>query len=207
MKQSDLPRGSKVSKKQKESALQRLIVSSLITCGYGHFFRIRNGATFDPVAKIFRANTAEKGIPDIIGFLKGSGQAVFIEVKFQETIENRKKITHKVKISDEQKAFLRNAHLMGCRAGIAFTMDDALAIVTQDYDAYPRHPRTWAFLDDEEAIKEKAAQYELQKEVPRKERRCPAPLAMADWREVEPRIEKSCPCQSMNSGMSEVLFA
>jgi len=151
------------SKKQKESVVQRQIVSSLIAAGFGYFFRIRNGATFDPKLKKFRSNVAEKGIVDVLGWTTHP-LPVAIEVKFVELIEQKKKITHKVAISPEQKEFLLKCHLAGGRAGIAYTVGDALAIVTNNPDEYPRHPRTWAFLSKEE-IEVKAAEYIEQKRI------------------------------------------
>jgi hypothetical protein len=151
------------SKKQAESAVQRQIVSSLIAAGFGYFFRIRNGATFDPTLRIFRSNVAEKGIVDILGWTTHP-LPVAIEVKFVQLIEQKKKITHKVAISPEQKEFLLKCHLAGGRAGIAYTVEDAIGIVTNNPDEYPRHPRTWAFLPKEE-IEVKAAEYIEQKKI------------------------------------------
>lgn len=157
------------SHKQKESALQRLIIEVLNTNHYGHYFRIRNGATFDPKAGIFRSNTAEKGISDILGWTNHNPPiAVAIEVKYFETIEKRRKVTHKVKISEEQMEFLYKLHKAGGRAGIAFTVDDALAIVFNNPEERPRHPRTWRFLPEEE-YQEKVALWEKHKDFPKNE--------------------------------------
>lgn len=145
----------KVPKKQRESTLQRQILQALNSLRFGYFFRIRNGATFDPRAGVFRANTAEKGIPDLMGWHFG-GKMVLIEVKYIEKVENRKKLIFNVRLSDEQKEFLRKAHADGCLSGVAFNLEDAIAIVKDNPHLYPRHPRTYSFLAKEE--KEKYAQ-------------------------------------------------
>lgn len=135
--------------KQTESVLQRTIVQALRKGGRGYYWRVRNGATFDPTRGIFRSNTAEKGIPDICGY-REDGKSVFIECKYLEKVENRKKLTFKVKISEEQKEFLYRAYKSGCLAGVAYNLEDAIAIVENDYERYPRHPRTFCFLSDSE---------------------------------------------------------
>lgn len=138
----------RVPKKQKESALQRDIIKALNTWGVGYFFRIRNGATFDPKVKQFRSNTAEKGIPDILGWKK-PGRMVLIEVKYLQFVENKKKLTFVVRLSDEQKVLLKKAHDDGALAGVAFTLEDAINIVHDDPFRFPRHPRTYGFMDKE----------------------------------------------------------
>lgn len=132
----------RVPKKQKESILQRDIVKALIVSQIGYFFRIRNGATFDPRAGVHRANTAEKGIPDIIG-LTAQGRFVAIEVKYLEKVEDRKKITFVVKLRDEQKSFLERVESLSGVAGVAYTVQDAIDIVQDNPLLYPRHPRTY----------------------------------------------------------------
>lgn len=151
------------SKKQKESALQRLIVSSLNAGGYGYFFRIRNGATYDPRIGRFRVNTAEKGIVDLLGWTTHP-LPVTIEVKYFETIEKKKKISHVVLVSEEQKEFLYRSYKAGNRSGIAFTVDDAIAIVTNNHELWPRHPRTWRFLPEEEYVEKVALYLKYKKE-------------------------------------------
>jgi ABC-type proline/glycine betaine transport system substrate-binding protein len=148
---------TRLSKKQAESTLQRQIVDSLKAAGFGYFFRIRNGATYDPVAKIFRSNVAEKGIVDILGWTTHP-LPVAIECKYIQFPDKKQKITHKVNISDEQKDFLLKCHSVGGRAGIAYTLEDAWAIVCNNPEMHPRHPRTYAFLSKEE-IEVKAQEY------------------------------------------------
>lgn len=136
------PFRKKAPKKQKESILQRDIIKALHVSGIGYFFRIRNGATFDPRAGIHRANTAEKGIPDIIG-ITTAGRFVAIEVKYLEKLENKKKLTFTVKISDEQKDFLEKIERLSGLSGIAFSIEDALNIARDNQILSPRHPRTY----------------------------------------------------------------
>ncbi len=135
--------------KQRETLLQKAIIESLNYSGIGYFYRIKNLGTFDPKIGRFRSNTTDKGIPDICGFLK-SARAVYIEVKFIEKIENRKKIVSKIKITQEQKDFLYRAYKSGCFAGVAFNIEDAIAIAKNDPEIHPRHPRTYQFLPDDE---------------------------------------------------------
>lgn len=145
----------KVPKKQKESILQRDIVKALLVSKVGYFFRIRNGATFDPRAGIHRANTAEKGIPDILG-LTDKGRFVAIEVKYLEKVEDRKKITFVVKLRDEQKSFLQRVESLGGVAGVAYTVQDSIDIIQDKPLIYPRHPRTYGHKE-----KEWRARYEV----------------------------------------------
>jgi len=97
---------------------------------------------------------AEKGIPDIIGYTKNANPC-FIEVKFQETLETKRKLCFAVHISKEQKDWLLTTHRMGCRAGVAFTVDDAIGIITNNWEYHPRHPRTFCFLPKEEQLEMK----------------------------------------------------
>lgn len=158
------------SKNQRESTLQRQIIKDLHRAGAGHFYRIRNGATFDPKIGKFRSNTAEPGIPDICGYTK-AGQAVFIECKFIEKVEEREKLVFPIKITEEQKDFLFRAHKAGCRAGVAFTVEDALAIALDSY-VYPRHPRTYLFLPSK-SVEEYAERYAAHKKALAEERKDP----------------------------------
>lgn len=135
--------------KQPETPLQRLIVQGLNVSGLGYFFRIRNGATWNAARGQYLSNVTEKGIPDVHGFLK-SGQAVYIEVKYIETLHKKKKLIFNVKISLEQIVWLLRAHRAGCRTGVAFCLEDAVAIAMADEKRYPRHPRTYCFLPEAE---------------------------------------------------------
>lgn len=59
-----------------------------------------------------------KGFSDLFGFRKSDGKMVFVEVK-----------TATGKVRPEQLQFLETVKKYGCLAGIARSVDDALAIV------------------------------------------------------------------------------
>lgn len=138
-------------KRQQESANQRQYVQALLMSGLGFFYRVKNMGTWDPIKKIYRKDygMALVAIPDICGYDK-FGRAVFIEVKNVQGVEKKRKAIFKCKITDEQKDFLLRAHRNGALSGVAFTLEDALAIAHNDPLRYPRHPRTWLFLDRDE---------------------------------------------------------
>lgn len=132
-------------KAQRESQDQKAWVKALnLKFQLGFFYRVKNMGTFDPVRGFFRKNQELVCIPDICGDMPGC--AVYIECKYVQGVEKKKKLCFKAKISDGQKDFLYRAHKRGCRAGVAFTLDDAIAIAASDPKRHPRHPRTWCFL-------------------------------------------------------------
>lgn len=147
-----------------------MFVRALLTTGLGFFYRVKNMGTFDPVKKIYRKDygTSLVAIPDICGYVYRTRNPnwgcpakfpitaipVYIEVKYIKDVDRKRALTFVCKITDEQKRFLLDAHKAGCRSGIAFTLEDCLAIAYCDPDRYPRHPRTWMFLPEPElAIK------------------------------------------------------
>lgn len=138
------------TKRQKESLDQKTFVKALIATGLGHFWVQKTMGTFDPVRKVFRKNTAVRGISDICGFLFKTGRAVFIEVKWVKDVDKKRKLVFKSTITDEQKEFLLRAHDGGCIAGIAFSLDDCMAIVKENDEVFPRHPRTYMFLPEKD---------------------------------------------------------
>lgn len=152
------PRG-----KQAETASVRIWVRALNQLGVGKFWRVKNTGTWDTVRKVFRKDLTTEfvAIPDICGYLH-SGRAVFIEAKYKNGVEKVRKLIFSVKITDDQKKFLLEAHKRNCFAGVAFTLDDCIAIVRNDPKRYVRHPRTWLFLpnDQHERI---CAQYLLER--------------------------------------------
>lgn len=152
--------------RQQETANVRMWVRALNLKKIGFFFRVKNTGTFDPSSGRFRKDRGIDfvAIPDICGHLN-SGTAVYIEGKFAEKVEAKKKLIFAVKISNDQKAFLLDAHRKGCRAGVAFTLDDAIMIATGEG---LRHPRTYLFLPTaeleayaEEYAKKRRAQAEI----------------------------------------------
>jgi len=137
--------------RQPETANVRMWVKALNQLGVGFFWRVKNTGTFDPTKGVFRKDTTTEfvAIPDICGYMH-SGRAVFIEAKYREGVERVKKLIFSVKISNDQKKFLLEAHKRGCFSGVAFTLDDCIAIVRNDPKRYVRHPRTWLFLPEAE---------------------------------------------------------
>lgn len=137
-------------KKEKEIVNQRNFVRCLNDAGIGCFFRVRKIGAIDPEKGTYRKWNDLGQIPHIIGFRKHTGQAVFIECKFVQRIEKRKPLVFPVKITKEQKDFLLAAHNAGAIAGVAFTLEDAIAIAHDSQMEYPRHPRTFCFLPKED---------------------------------------------------------
>lgn len=148
---------------------------ALLTTGLGFFYRVKNMGTFDPVKKIYRKDygTSLVAIPDICGYIHNRRTRfvslshppaipVYIEVKYIKDVDRKRALTFSCKITDEQKRFLLDAHKAGCRSGIAFTLEDCLAIAYCDPDRYPRHPRTWMFLPEPE-LAVKVAEYQEKK--------------------------------------------
>ncbi len=77
-------------------------------------WRQNNGGVYDVKAKAFRKNPNGKlGVPDIIGFRRIDGKAVYVEVK-----------TGVDKLSDAQKIFIDEARNAGCIALVVKSFDD-----------------------------------------------------------------------------------
>lgn len=144
----------KKPKRQQETLNQKDYIQRLNAAGLGFFYRIKSTGTFDPIRRTFRKNSELVGLPDIAGFTFNDRQGVclpvYIEVKLVKQVEKRRKILFKVKITNEQKDFLLKAYRAGCRAGVAFNYYDAIGIATGDMERYPRHPRTFCFLPQDE---------------------------------------------------------
>ena len=93
----------------------RLLYEILKTLGlHGAVFRTNAGQFFDKSGR--RVSGLPKGFSDIMLILPG-GQACFIECK-----------TKPNKPTDEQVEFIEKMRRLGCRAGVAFSIDDALRI-------------------------------------------------------------------------------
>lgn len=151
--------------KQQETANVRTWVRALNMLGVGFFFRVKNTGTWDPHRKIFRKDSSADfvAIPDICGYRKRDPLlACYIEAKWVAGLEKNTKLIFYVKITDKQKEFLLDAHKAGHLAGVAFCLDDAIAIAMNDPTRYVRHPRTWMFLpkDQHEYV---IARYQEQK--------------------------------------------
>lgn len=145
-------------------------MKALNLAGAVFVYRVRNMGTFDPIRKVYRRHSDHEAIPDICGYAKPThtkvkpGTAVFIEVKYVAKVENKTKLRFAVKTTDEQRLFLLRAYRCGALVGYAYNLEDCLAIVHNDPDHYPRHPRTWAFLPEEEWA-QKEVEYREKKKV------------------------------------------
>ena len=74
-----------------------------------------NVGIYDPAKRIYRKPWSKfkpKGISDIIGFVCGSGKAIFIEVK-----------APKGRLTQDQEDFLRNANEAGCISFLARSIE------------------------------------------------------------------------------------
>jgi hypothetical protein len=76
-------------------------------------WRNNNLPAYDLKAKAFRKNTTKKGVSDIIGYNKATGQALFVEIK-----------AGKDKLSIEQTQFLKDAEKANCFVRVIRSVDD-----------------------------------------------------------------------------------
>lgn len=139
--------------KQLETADARAGVQALNKLGVGFFYRVKNMGTYDPVRGFFRKDLSKDfvAIPDVCGYrTKPPLLGVYIEWKHVHGLDKKRKLIFKVKITDKQKEFLYGAHRAGHLAGVAFNLDDAIAIAMNDPARFVRHPRTYLFLPDSE---------------------------------------------------------
>jgi len=75
-----------------------------------HVWRQNNAAVYDPTKKIFRSNSATKGISDIIGFHRKTARFIAVEIK-----------VGKDRISKEQELFIDSVIRSG---GIGIVLKD-----------------------------------------------------------------------------------
>lgn len=169
-----------------EAALEREIRDALNKLGWGYFFRLRAGKSFDEIQREFRSNLAEPGVPNLLGNRKGDARAVYIACRYQKVISAGKGGELKIptKHSRHEKAFLEDRFREGALVGIAYCLEDAQAIVAGEDFRYPRHPRTFAFLGAAE-LQAKAATYKAQKKALAEARQDPlrrdVDLATPQW--------------------------
>lgn len=110
--------------RNKETNLQLRIMTELahecvlfrIAAGLYWAGKYKNGVVINPRA----VKIAVKGYPDLAGYRRRDGKAVFIEVK-----------TGKGKATIEQEKFIKVAKESGCLAGIARSVEDAKEIVKE----------------------------------------------------------------------------
>jgi hypothetical protein len=100
---------------QSEKEIQNLIYKHFKKKGYP-IFRINVGSVKMQDGRYF--NSGVRGHPDLYGFIPPTGRIFFIEVK-----------KPKGRISFDQKVFLKNAVDNGALAGVARSVEDAIAIV------------------------------------------------------------------------------
>lgn len=86
--------------------------------GY-YVWRQNNAGIYDPVKKIFRRNSATKGIPDIIGFHRKTSQFIACEIKAGTD-----------RLSEEQKNFLNHVRIAGGIAIVIRNSDDLVKIIS-----------------------------------------------------------------------------
>lgn len=116
------------SKRQPESLIENAILRYLNMQGI-YCWKNKTQGTYDPVKKIYRANTVKKGVADILGILP-NGRFLAIEVK-----------TKKGQLTVHQKDFLRQVSKNGGLAFVARSVDDCMfrmneffKITTGSYD-------------------------------------------------------------------------
>lgn len=68
---------------------------------------------------------AVKGFPDLAGFRRSDGKAVFIEIK-----------TGTGRPTKEQLKFIENAKRSGCLAGIARSIEEAISIIKETNEIF-----------------------------------------------------------------------
>jgi hypothetical protein len=83
----------------------------LLTMKGFQVWRQNNGGVFDPVKKVFRANSSTRGISDVIGFNKRTACFIACEIKVGKDI-----------LSSEQQQFLTDVERAG---GIAVVVRDS----------------------------------------------------------------------------------
>ena len=101
---------------QKANALTNQCLLVLAAKGF-YVWRQNNAAVFDATKKIYRSNSATKGIPDILGFNKTTGKFICVEIK-----------VGKDKLSVFQQEFLTTAQKATAYTFVIKTTDDIEAM-------------------------------------------------------------------------------
>ena len=86
-----------------------------------HVWRQNNGGVYDRKFGGYRANSATKGISDILGFNRKTGQIIAAEIK-----------AGKDKLSIEQEVFLKAVERSGGIALVVRTLDDLDNFIKQE---------------------------------------------------------------------------
>lgn len=101
---------------QKANTLTSQCLLVLSAKGF-YCWRQNNAAVFDATKKVYRSNSATKGIPDILGFNKTTGKFICVEIK-----------VGKDKLSIYQNEFLTTAQKATCNVFVIKTTDDIEAM-------------------------------------------------------------------------------
>lgn len=98
------------------------LVNRIIHAGwkYAELFRVNTGSVKTATGYLFSTGTPA-GFPDICGYRRSAGKAVYIEAK---VLPN--------KPTDNQTAFIEKAKSAGCLAGVCYSAEDAVAVILGD---------------------------------------------------------------------------
>ena len=99
--------------------LESQLVNEIIKATYPHaqLYRINTGSVKTETGYQFSTGTPA-GFPDLAGYRRSDGKAVYREVKVAPN-----------KPTDKQLAFLTKARIAGCLAGVAYSAEDAVNII------------------------------------------------------------------------------
>lgn len=84
---------------------------------YAELFRINTGSVKTATGYLFSTGTPA-GFPDIAGYRRSDGRAVYIEAKVAPN-----------KPTDKQEKFIEKATAAGCLAGVCYSAEEALAVI------------------------------------------------------------------------------
>lgn len=113
--------------KQDTNKFTHAVIKLLVLNGF-KVWRNNNGAVWDAKIGRYRKNGQTLlGVPDIIGFQKKTGRAIYVEIK-----------TGSDKLSDEQRSFLIEALENGCIAFECRQIEDVERRL-QQYDPAGNH--------------------------------------------------------------------
>lgn len=104
---------------QRRSNAESMLVSDIIHRTYpvAQLYRINTGCVKTATGYQFSTGTPA-GFPDLAGYRRSDGRAVYIEVKVAPN-----------KPTDKQLAFLAQARSAGCLAGVAYSAEEAVNII------------------------------------------------------------------------------
>lgn len=104
--------------KQRSREESELINRIIHACWqYAELFRVNTGSVKTATGYLFSTGTPA-GFPDICGYRRSDGKAVYIEAKVKPNGP-----------TDKQTAFIEKARSAGCLAGVCYSAEDALAVI------------------------------------------------------------------------------